>query len=453
MVISFVCSRWRQNALSIPAIWSRISLYWDVREKAFDGNWEDEDMETVYPLSNFLNRSQQHPMVVDLDIAAGPFIYGRGLHPLLKQLVEQNVRWQSLSYYCEDYSFKDFLDCHDIPLASFPVLSRLCFPRSVMDEDLAPFINAAPNLQSLNLTDALLIPQFPADYNEVEIQNVFNKCSNLISLGLAESTLYGDGVAPVTIPSSSKLEMLTVRHHECWENLRDFSDSVFPLLRLPSLKVLHLVSEKYGSGLTDNDNNILPLRWGDHDVLYDNELETWSKLGPFLVFVQQSAFQLTTFSIQRLSISDANLVDILVLLPTLQDLTVDDSGISPKHSPISSEFIDSLHGCRTSSLRPQTAALVPRLRSLRLLNVAATSFEDLSVVEMIQSRWSPAKLYAVGTSAFEVDCLRVFTLTFLNRQSSAGHVYSSLWSIGNRMMIVIQMCGTVTRRSGKTLWV
>jgi hypothetical protein len=98
-----------------------------------------------------------------------------------------------------------------------------------------------------------------------------------------------------------------------------------------------------------------------------------------MVFVKQSSFQLTSFSIQQLSLSDANLVNILVLLPTLLNLTVDDSGISHRYSSISSNFVESLHGYRTSSLCPQAAAIVPRLRSLRLLNVGVKAFSDLSV--------------------------------------------------------------------------
>ncbi|KAF9065205.1 hypothetical protein BDP27DRAFT_1425020 [Rhodocollybia butyracea] len=176
--------------------------------------------------------------------------------------------------------------------------------------------------------------------------------------------------------------------------------------------------------------------------------EPWGNLDPFIVFVQQSSFQLTTLSIQQLFISDADLVCILVHMPTLQDLTVDDSGISPDCSPVSSEFIESLHGSCTSSLRRQTAALVPRLRSLKLFNVAATSIRDLSVVAMVRSRWCPTELYTVGTSAFEVDRLRVFTLTFLNRsETEAGRdVYSLLDPVEREgMMIVIQMSGVTLR--------
>ncbi|KAF9066912.1 hypothetical protein BDP27DRAFT_1423349 [Rhodocollybia butyracea] len=106
MVISSVCSRWRRNALSMPVIWSRISLYWN----RYD-NWENEDMEIFFPLSNFLSRSQQHPLTIILEVDADPFIYQRRLHPLLEHLFGQIGRWQELSFTCSRFTFEYLLGC------------------------------------------------------------------------------------------------------------------------------------------------------------------------------------------------------------------------------------------------------------------------------------------------------------------------------------------------------
>ncbi|KAF9076970.1 hypothetical protein BDP27DRAFT_1414103 [Rhodocollybia butyracea] len=143
------------------------------------------------------------------------------------------------------------------------------------------------------------------------------------------------------ITCSSRLEILTVRHGGPSDVL---GGSVYPPLRLPSLKALHLESFKLRKHVKGR--------------------KSWRNFAPFIAFIQRSLFQLTTFSIQQLSISDAILVDILVHLPTLQNLAADNYGISPKYSSIcsiSSDFIESLHGYRTSSLRPQEAAIVPHL--------------------------------------------------------------------------------------------
>ncbi|KAF9065189.1 hypothetical protein BDP27DRAFT_1229272, partial [Rhodocollybia butyracea] len=66
MVISSVCSRWRRNALSMPAIWSRISLSWDMSKG--DRHCEEDHLKIFFPMFNFLDRSQQHPMTVVLDM-------------------------------------------------------------------------------------------------------------------------------------------------------------------------------------------------------------------------------------------------------------------------------------------------------------------------------------------------------------------------------------------------
>ncbi|KAF9068061.1 hypothetical protein BDP27DRAFT_1327884 [Rhodocollybia butyracea] len=419
MVISAVCSRWRRNALSMPVIWSRISLQWKM--DASRDYRKDEHTEVFFPLSNFLNRSQQCLMTVNLVVYGSPFLKQGVLHPLLEQLFGQMVHWQDFSFDSGDYDVKALLNCHGIQPFSFPVLSKLCLTWD--EDDLNPFIDTAPNLQSLTWGyDFEGIPNEFSYYSQLfyldflpnypDIDSLFERCPNLFSLRIPES--WRD-YNPQIIACSSKLEILTVRHGE-----HAPENSVYPLLRLPSLKALHL--------------EIFKLR------KHVKGRKSWRHFNPFIAFVQRSSFQLTTFSVQQLSISDVNLVDILVHLPTLQNLTVDELGILPKCSSISSGFIESLHGYRTSSLRPQEAAIVPRMRSLRLLNVAAITFDDLTVVEMVQSRWIPARPHDVE---MKVDCLRVFTMTFLSRsEAEAGDIYSSLAPIErDGMMIVVQMLG------------
>ncbi|KAF9045634.1 hypothetical protein BDP27DRAFT_1346595 [Rhodocollybia butyracea] len=434
LVISSVCSRWRRNALSMPVIWSRISLYWDIQAAEY---CKDEHAEMFFPLSNFLDRSQQCPMTVNLEIDDYPFSTPGVLHPLLEQLFVQIVRWQGFSFDYMEYSFQKLLDCDRIPSAAFPVLSKLCITDYVDDNDLVPFLDTAPNLQSLRLRDVFDgVPRVFKNYSQLshldfcprwtDIQNLFEICPNLSSLRITELLRDCNAVGSTMIICSSRLETLAVRRGG-WPSNSSADRLVFPLLNLPSLKTLHLETCKPEGNVKGRDERT----------------PEWWYFKPFMAFVQRSSFQLTTFSVQQISICDANLVHILVHLPTLQYLTVDDDGISPEYSPISLDFIESLHSYRSSSLRPQAGSIIPRLRSLRLLNVAAATFNDLSVVEMVQSRWSPARLHKVGTSALEVDCLRVFTMAFRNRsEADAGAVYSSSAPIErDGMMIVVQMLG------------
>ncbi|KAF9043690.1 hypothetical protein BDP27DRAFT_1434861 [Rhodocollybia butyracea] len=131
---------------------------------------------------------------------------------------------------------------------------------------------------------------------------------------------------------SSRLELLTVQY-EPWDCTNEFNHSVFLLFKLPSLKTLRLEKSK----------------------LCKDVQGIWDNLEPFTMFLHQTSLQLTSFSIQGFCITDTKLIQILVYLPTLRDLTVDDSHIVPtEFSPISSKFIESLHGHHhSSSLRPR----------------------------------------------------------------------------------------------------
>ncbi|KAF9043691.1 hypothetical protein BDP27DRAFT_1455150 [Rhodocollybia butyracea] len=135
MVISSVCARWRRIALSMPIIWSRISVHW-LMNLGDDYN-EEEHAKVFFPLSNFLDRSQMCPITVNFEIdgSAHPFLPSKLLHPFLQQLFAQMVRCHSLSFESIDYFIRDFLDS-DFPGdedITFPVLSRLCLH---LDQDL-----------------------------------------------------------------------------------------------------------------------------------------------------------------------------------------------------------------------------------------------------------------------------------------------------------------------------
>ncbi|KAF9065804.1 hypothetical protein BDP27DRAFT_1192078, partial [Rhodocollybia butyracea] len=68
IVISSVCLRWRRNALSLPAIWSRITVYWNwgYTGEIRDDHELNNHLELFSPLYNFIERSQQSPMTIDL---------------------------------------------------------------------------------------------------------------------------------------------------------------------------------------------------------------------------------------------------------------------------------------------------------------------------------------------------------------------------------------------------
>ncbi|KAE9405673.1 hypothetical protein BT96DRAFT_791375, partial [Gymnopus androsaceus JB14] len=63
LALSSVCSRWRRNGLSMPEIWSRISLMWNEPIHA------DHDESLLSTINIFLNRSLQSPLTVIIDLS------------------------------------------------------------------------------------------------------------------------------------------------------------------------------------------------------------------------------------------------------------------------------------------------------------------------------------------------------------------------------------------------
>ncbi|KAE9407379.1 hypothetical protein BT96DRAFT_809569, partial [Gymnopus androsaceus JB14] len=60
LVVSSVCSRWRRNGLSMPSLWSRISLVCQPMGR------NDGDEELLSALESFLSRAGQHPLTVTI---------------------------------------------------------------------------------------------------------------------------------------------------------------------------------------------------------------------------------------------------------------------------------------------------------------------------------------------------------------------------------------------------
>ncbi|KAF9032080.1 hypothetical protein BDP27DRAFT_1436042 [Rhodocollybia butyracea] len=253
MVICSVCSRWRRNALSMPVIWSRISLQWKMNVRR--DYCEDEDSAVFFPFSNFLDRSQQCSMTVNLDIDGRPFLKPKVLHSSLEKLFGQIMRWKDISFNYRGYRIEELLDCDRVPSASFPVLSGLCMRNEdPFDDELIPFIETVSNLQRLSLGYALANVTEKFSYysqlshldfvpDQCDISNLFDRCPNLFSLRITESWYLDldldDSEHPMMITSSSRLEILTVRHDFPWAS--DDPDSVFPFF--PS----HLFLNFYGS--------------------------------------------------------------------------------------------------------------------------------------------------------------------------------------------------------------
>ncbi|KIK59144.1 hypothetical protein GYMLUDRAFT_117023, partial [Collybiopsis luxurians FD-317 M1] len=64
MILSNVCTRWRENAIAMPSIWARISFEWNCYTTIDDHDASKYE----HLLSNFLSRSLRRPLTIDLTL-------------------------------------------------------------------------------------------------------------------------------------------------------------------------------------------------------------------------------------------------------------------------------------------------------------------------------------------------------------------------------------------------
>ncbi|KAE9389895.1 hypothetical protein BT96DRAFT_926270 [Gymnopus androsaceus JB14] len=391
LVLSSVCLRWRRNGLSMPSIWSRISLACQRMEN------EEEDESFLPTLNIFLNRTLHHPLTITFESVEG----FDDQHPGLTLLVNHMHRWCSFSYRLASYSFHDLILGSDRTLGSriFPLLEELDMV-DMEKEDLNLLAHTAPKLKKLSVD---FIPSISDESLQVgnslftrlsylefyfpsthEIRILMDSNHHLVSLKTEESVSLRSVSGSEEPPSPTlcrTIDTLTLFHEPlAWKHY-----SVLPYLTLPSLKVIHL------------ERNVLYEQVDGPDIRQSD----WQNFDPFMAFLSRSSCSLTTF--------------------------IDDSYILPTHSPITGRFIESL--CATSH-----HLIVPRLHSLKL-DVGASTFEDGSVVDMVRSRWIPGRRSSKELEP-RVECLREFTIKFRNRKEIQG-VYQPLEDMDRDGMRVV----------------
>ncbi|KAE9407388.1 hypothetical protein BT96DRAFT_131664 [Gymnopus androsaceus JB14] len=395
LAVSSVCSRWRRNGLSMPSLWSRVLV--DFQRTQLH---EMEDAKIIFALNKFFTRSL--PSLLDLTVRIGR-AESHHTGPVLTHLVDHTHRWRNFTYFSEAYNlYSMFVDDPLDARPTFPFLEDLEIIH-VFQGDLSWFTDTAPRLKSLILPGSIS----PVMVEDGELQALFDVTFNLAFLKIEEACKSDDGywepsAVPISITSST-IDTLSI-----WNGDHGTGPSVFKYFKFPSLQNLHLEPS--------------------HHFISRNT-SSWVHFDPFMAFVQRSSFPLTTLSIQSLALSDSNLVQLLIQVPTLSNLTLNDTNVPTENSPITVQLVESLHPYRYSPLHRQTLPISPRLCSLTL-NVGANTFEDKLVIEMVQSRWIP-KLSESPTPAkgtLPVDCLREFTMWFRNREEVKG-VYQPLVDI------------------------
>ncbi|KAE9404407.1 hypothetical protein BT96DRAFT_989457 [Gymnopus androsaceus JB14] len=194
-----------------------------------------------------------------------------------------------------------------------------------------------------------------------------------------------------------------------WYTSGELLDDFFSRFTFPSLTVLNLHLER------------------------DQERKLFWSVDAFDAFISRSSCILTTLSIRGVIISDLELIAALHLLPSLVNLSFDDSQ-QAWESPITSLFLSRLtlpESPYDPSAQSQSI-LIPKLCSL-VIKFKGTSFDDAAFVKMISSRCREVDEDVYGP-LYELDKVRMRWGREVNEETELRPL-SNLHRLGMRVVI------------------
>ncbi|KAJ3998364.1 hypothetical protein F5050DRAFT_1232530 [Lentinula boryana] len=217
-------------------------------------------------------------------------------------------------------------------------------------------VNALSKLEKISKFD------FPWQMKIARILHLLTCFRDLRHLVLYPTINDGPTEMPMVLPQLPPIDTFEVYMHDS-SHLVDGNPLV--VLTLPRLNFLRLVATVY-----------IP--------------EAFVILNAFFA---RSKCCLTALTIQGSFLSDKDLVSLLLRLPNLQNLHIEEECLTnptknPRLQPISTSFVKSLHTWERSHLRRSPGLFVPQLRCLAM-KVKTKRFDASSFVETITSCWLP----------------------------------------------------------------
>ncbi|KAF9063707.1 hypothetical protein BDP27DRAFT_1334733, partial [Rhodocollybia butyracea] len=386
MVLSSVCSRWRQLALSSPSLWASLTV--DI---------QDIDV-LIYELSfivtQYVERSGECPLKLSLNFRyhLGPDEEPSSL-AFFRLLLRHAHRWETFKFQANNsMSFYNMLSRMQLPsLLELDIRSPAIdtdgdqFPELDLLE-IAPRLCALATIESpptkvpfhplqtihLCIGEELASPPVPL------LAKILHNYPSLKSLSLEiepfdVEDLDSEVEDPMVQGTWCNITCLVIRTF--WEP--SWLKMLFSSFRFPSLNEV---------------------------VLKDESTETWPT-DDFISFVTSSSY--------------LDLIAVLRVMPSISYLEIDDLEYSSE-SPITSHFMQSLRHQSTSS------PLAPKLHSLRLISEREELFDDVTFISMVESRWfKPGSDLSAAMFSLGKACLRSVVLKFSWREVDA-EVYQPL---------------------------
>ncbi|KAI3621426.1 hypothetical protein WG66_006446 [Moniliophthora roreri] len=391
LAISSTCSRWRENALSMPTLWSQICIRFE--------EWK-EDYHALTSLTHlFLGRSKSSPLSLILYFEDQAI--NDATKPSLTALVQQSERWHSLRIWGIKQA-----DLHSNLFqrlrGNLPILSALDIagdPEEEQNQFHWDLLSDCPKLSSLSVQPACPITTTCVlPWHQIKTLQLYHSiaffalpllslCCNaehleLLSIGDFEGipphAVYRDHV---TLPSIKKLSIMEVEENEHFY-------CIFQNSTLPRLSELEL----HGQDILAKP---LAVR------------KEWDEVA-IINFLSRSSCSITSLTFKWVPISDEQIIRLLRFMPHLKTLSLEEypTETNPRNQIVTRFFLKSLlvdHE-HTSSF------FLPRLTNLKLV-VHADSLDEHALSDAVMSRWIPHLAYA---SDIGVDCIKSIEVIFLD---------------------------------------
>ncbi|KAK7029668.1 hypothetical protein VNI00_014366 [Paramarasmius palmivorus] len=351
--LSFVCKRWHTIVVSMPSLWSSLSISF--------GTWKSDLERLERIVSTFLARSKSSPLSLKLNVMGG----GEGplktkasktCIAILRSLVRHSDRWQRLEFRVSQYGLR-----HPVLqpiIGRMPILRELrltgvdepdLFKESISPCDSRALFSACPSLTHVLINGWILESELDLPWSQIrtlelqviyclpELTAVLALCPRVEKLRLNDVAVFeepeDDLVDPVSpIPSIKHLSTV----------LSDDAGHTFYYLNLPELRSLRL--EGFWSGQT----------WNTKDIHIDS-------------FLERSSCTIISLSLITCPLSDRETISLLQTIPSLEYLRVEEqqwmwSRTDPKHRVVTTFFWKSL----VADVATTSSCIVPSLKELTL---------------------------------------------------------------------------------------
>lgn len=298
-ILTVVCSRWRDVALSFQRLWSTITLQLDKKR--------DKDPDAVFLLNLHLERSGSHPLRIGLQILDTDTVVPEEFEHLILLLLPSSPRWNCAVFHLPLSLF------HSFPPITSSLAALQALSIRILDLDLAEgeldLMSAffAPNLRTLKCFNV----DFPSEYTLPRgiIRYEWNS---------AHGPFFASRHLDV-LRQTPNLEEVTL---DC--SMASIGDSGDAPLCLPKLRRLYVETYDQPYNLGGPCHNKL-FRDIVVPALEDLRIDLWDKHAQtkcIFSLLDRSRCPLKTLTLDVAFLTGGELIQILELVPTLTTLDI-----------------------------------------------------------------------------------------------------------------------------------